>query len=82
MSAQTIREQLIAKVLTLTDEQASAILQFAQTLEADSLPDDYDPDNDPTVGLISGPTDVSERVKEILRDDIDPLSGWTQKAHE
>jgi hypothetical protein len=70
MSAQTIREQLIAKVLTLTDEQASAILQFAQTLEADSLPDDYDPAQDPIVGFISGPTDLAERSKEILRSEF------------
>ena len=86
MSAQTIREQLIAEIQTLSDEKLSMLLYITRALgrysEANEGVEEYDEANDPTIGLISGPTDISERVKEILRDDIDPLSGWTQKARE
>jgi hypothetical protein len=79
--ATTLREQLIAKLDELNEEQIRNTLLHVEALirESDELPEDYDPDNDPTVGFISGPTDLSSRAKEILREEITPLSGWTQK---
>ena len=71
------------------------LAQRMQSLDDDYSLENYDPANDPTValydgssdleskdpaiGLIDEPTDLSTRYKEILRDEIDPRSGWTQK---
>lgn len=79
MADTSMREQLIAKIKAMSDEQVAALLKTAEALNASELPPDYDPDNDPLVGFISGPTDLSERYKDILRDDIDLRSGWTNK---
>jgi len=77
----TPREQLIATLDELTEAQIEVMLSYAQALQSPELPAEYDPDNDPaigflnddydeandpTIGFISGPTDVSERTKDIL----------------
>ncbi len=80
----TVREQLIAKLDELNEEQLQDTLLHIETLirhskqMPEALPDDYDPDKDPTIGFISGPTDLASRAKEILRAEI-TRSGWTQK---
>jgi hypothetical protein len=79
MADTSIREQLIAKIKAMSDEQVAALLRTAQALKESELPPDYDPDKDPLVGFISGPTDLSETYKDILREDIDLRSGWTNK---
>jgi hypothetical protein len=63
-------------------ERSSEILhgRIDRSKYPEELPEDYDPDNDPTIGFISGPTDLASRAKEILHDEITRLSGWTQKT--
>ena len=80
MDAPTMREKLINKILNdLDDEQVNELFRYTETLQAFKLPDDYDEENDPTVGFFSGPPDLAERSEEILRDEITRRSGWTQK---
>jgi len=74
----SMREALIEKINAMTDEQVAALYGMVANMHQEERPP-YDPDNDPLVGFISGPTDLSERYKEILREDIDRRSGWTQK---
>ena len=71
MDAPTIREKLIIKILNdLSDNQVSELLRYTDTLQSFTLPDDYDEDNDPTVGFFSGSTDLSEQTSEILRNEF------------
>jgi hypothetical protein len=91
MAVQDLREQLKAKVDELSDDEAAAVLRYIQSMtpadiahyievmNSHELPEDYDFENDPSVGMLSGPTDLSENVKQILRDEITARSGWTQK---
>jgi len=83
MADNALQEQLIARIKTLNDEQLKVVLETVEAIDeakSDALPADYDPDKDPLRGgFISGPTDLSQRYKEILREDIDLRSGWTQK---
>jgi hypothetical protein len=72
--------QLMKTAETLSDEQVRLLLQAAQAMRDESERPPYDEANDPTIGMISGPTDLSHRYKEILRDEIDPRSGWTRKG--
>jgi hypothetical protein len=74
-----VREQLHRTIETLSDDQAEAVLAYAEALMSDSLPPDYDEANDPSIGFIWGPTDLANRAKDILRDEITATSGWTQK---
>jgi hypothetical protein len=79
MQMPDVRERLITKIDELTDEQVASLLSYAESLQAVELPDDYDEENDPSIGFLSGPTDLANRAKQILREEITPLSGWTQK---
>jgi uroporphyrinogen-III decarboxylase len=81
MSIPMIREKVITAIDHLNDEQLEtvySVIQSIQSVEEDQP--DYDPDNDPAIGFITGPTDLSERVEEILQEEIDAASGWTQKG--
>ena len=40
---------------------------------------EYDEALDPAIALLYGPTDLGEKHESILRDEIEPDSGWTQK---
>ncbi len=79
MATSALREKVDRKLDELNDEQLAELLRYIEIMESNLLPADYDEDNDPTIGFISGPTDLSARAKEILRDEITPRSGWTQK---
>jgi hypothetical protein len=82
MADTSIREQLIAKIKAMSDEQVAALLQTAQALSDNPERPDYDPAKDPFLNgefRIDGPTDLSETYKDILREDIDLRSGWTRK---
>jgi hypothetical protein len=80
MAVQDLREQVKKKVDDLTDDEVIALMQYMDELHAE-LVDDAAID-DPTVGMFTGPTDLSRRAKEILRNDITARSGWTQKKDE
>lgn len=79
MAIPDVRERLNAKLDKMSDEEIAALLHYAEAMESITLPDDYNIENDPTVGMLSGPTDLARRAKEILRNDITARSGWTQK---
>jgi hypothetical protein len=79
MDMPTARERLINKLDELTDEQIASLLSYAEAMQATTLPDTYDEDSDPSIGFLTGTTDLATRAKQILRDEITPLSGWTQK---
>ena len=71
MDAPTIREKLINKILNdLTDDQVDEVLRYANTLQSFMLPEDYDEENDPSVGFFSGPPDLAERMDEILQNEF------------
>lgn len=60
------RQELYTLLDTLSDEQVH--FQFLKSIQALSdAKSEYNPEADPLVGFISGPTDVAERVEEILR---------------
>jgi hypothetical protein len=75
----SVREQLIAELNDLNDQQIESLLSYVQALRSATLPDDYDHKSDPTIGFLSGSTDVARRTKQILRDEMTSRSGWTQK---
>ena len=88
------REELIARIESMSDEQVTRFLQFVdqllveitdsdsankqkstlqhytEVIESLTLPDDYDPDNDPSIGFFSGSPDLATRSKEILRREF------------
>ena len=69
MSA-TPRERLLAELETMTDEQIERLLQYVEIMESEDLSPDYDPERDPVVGFVSGPTDFGERAEEILWEGL------------
>jgi hypothetical protein len=64
------RERLIRRLFDMTDEQIGALEAYAEALSMDELPQDYDPDNDPLVGFLNGPIDLSIKAKNILREEF------------
>jgi hypothetical protein len=79
MATANMRERLVSKLDELNEEQIASLLSYIEAMQETSLPDSYDEDDDPSIGFISGPSDLATRAKQILRDEITPLSGWTQK---
>jgi hypothetical protein len=79
MATANMRERLVSKLDELNEEQIASLLSYVEAMQETSLPDSYDEDDDPSIGFISGPSDLATRAKQILRDEITPLSGWTQK---
>ena len=76
----TLREQVITIIDALSDAQLAELLRYVEVLQSADLPDDYDPDKDPTIGFITHKVDFeASQVKDILRGDITAHSGWTQK---
>lgn len=79
MDTPTIRERVIAELDTMSTEELEWMLDYIEAMKSNRLPEDYDPDNDPAVGFLSGSKDLASRAKQILRDEITSRSGWTQK---
>ncbi len=79
MAVPNVREQIERKLDQLSDEELATVLRYIDAMQTTTLPADYDEANDPAIGFLSGPTDLSTRVKQILRDEITARSGWTQK---
>jgi hypothetical protein len=79
MAVQSIRERLIHKLFDMTDSQVASLLNYADAIQSDGLPNNYDEANDPAIGFISGSTNLARRSKQILSDEINAHSGWTQK---
>lgn len=69
------RQELYTLLDDLSDEQIHLLVQFIKSIQRP--PDrkrSYNPDTDPLVGFISGPTDVAEHVEEILYGEEDTRS--------
>ena len=64
----TVREQLIAKLDELSDEEVAAVLRYVEAMQTTSLPEDYDEANDPAVGFFTAEPDFASRTEEILRE--------------
>ncbi|MFN8374797.1 MAG: hypothetical protein U0694_18200 [Anaerolineae bacterium] len=62
----TLREDVISKIERTSDKELAELAHYIEIMQNPELPADYDPDNDPSVGFISGPTDWSERSEDIL----------------
>ncbi len=83
-----LRRKLIRGIDHLTKEQMGALVHLIDSITtqqsrhhdtAISNVFEYDEALDPAVGLISGPTDFSERGEDILCQEIREHSGWTVK---
>jgi hypothetical protein len=81
VSTSALREQVERKLDEFNDQQLAELLRYIEIMESNVLQDDYDEDKDPTIGFISGPTDLASRAKEILCDENTFRSGWTQKRN-
>jgi hypothetical protein len=79
MDAPALREKVNHELDTMTVTELEWILKYIENVKSNRLPDDYDPDNDPAIGFLSGSTDLASNAKQILRDEITSRSGWTQK---
>jgi hypothetical protein len=72
------REQLIEVIQTLSDEKVESLLRTAQLMSERPDRPPYDRDKDPAIGLFSGPSDLSERIKpRYTLDEL--LSGITEE---
>jgi hypothetical protein len=70
MTANPIREKIMAQLDDLSDEQATAVLEFIESVkDSESIVAD-DLENDPLVGFISGPTDMAEHTEELLKREF------------
>lgn len=68
-----VREQLIAELDYLTDEQIKLLLHQAQAMHPATSAED-----NPLVGFISGPTNFAERTEDILEAEF----GLKKSDHE
>lgn len=59
MATPTARDQLIAKLDELSDEQIAALLRYVETMQTTTLPTDYDAASDPAIGFFL-PTLISQ----------------------
>jgi hypothetical protein len=70
MNTASVREQVIARLDSLSDEQIAALLAYIEAMTSTTPPNEYDPQKDPTIGMFSGPSDLASRTKEILRAEF------------
>ena len=66
MAVQDLREQVKARVDTLSDQELAAVLRYIEVMSKPTLPDDYDIENDPAIGFFSAEPDFASRTEEIL----------------
>jgi hypothetical protein len=66
----SVREQIEHKLDSLNPEQLAELLRYIEVMESSVLPEDYDEDNDPTVGFFSASPDYARRSKEVLRAEF------------
>ena len=79
MDAPTLREKVNDELDTMSAEELEWLLKYIENMKSNRLPDDYDPDNDPAIGFLSGSTHLAANAKQILKEEITSRSGWTQK---
>jgi hypothetical protein len=70
MVTDELREKIIGKLDTLTQEQAESVLRYIEVMTTYELPPDYDPDKDPIVGMFSASPHLGSKTKEILHGEF------------
>lgn len=68
MAVPNVRDQLLAKLDALTDEEIAALLRYVEAMQSTTLPADYDMENDPAIGFFSADPDFASRTDEILHE--------------
>lgn len=63
----------------LYQQMITTLHQLRPEFHIDSAPLGYDEALDGTIAFLHGPTDLSERHEDILREEATPYSGLTQK---
>ncbi len=85
MNTPNLKEQLITKLDQLSEDELETllehieILRYNRVLNSMSLPDDYQVENDGTVGYLAGTTDLAEHIEDILYGEAETQQP-TQKA--
>lgn len=75
-----LSDHIFEKLRRLASQQQTSVSHLLESIvEAYLVEDAYDEAADPAISLLYGPTDLSTSAKEILRQEIDTYSGWTQK---
>ena len=86
--SEELRRKLITGIDHLTREQMGALVHLIDSIttqqsrrQGTAISNDFEYDEalDPAVGLISGPTDFSQRSEDILSQEIREHCGWTVK---
>lgn len=75
MSALPIREEVIARIKQLSDEQVARVLAFIETVGYGT--EGYSEENDPMLNgelFFDGPPDLGERSEEILEQEFGLLN--------
>ena len=88
MNTPNLKEQLIAKLDQLTDDEIRELIEhidvvkYKTAMQSADLPPDYSEENDPAVGLFSSETgDLSVKAKRMLQEEVIRW-GWTQKRDD
>ncbi len=82
MATPALREKVSRKLDQLNDEQLAELLRYIEIMESNVLPDDYDEDNDPSVGFFSGDPELASRTTEILSAEFGLRKTHEKKADE
>ncbi|MAS37162.1 MAG: hypothetical protein CL610_24390 [Anaerolineaceae bacterium] len=64
MDTPSLREKAKAELDDLSDEEIRWILSYIESMKSNRLPEDYNPDNDPAVGFLSGSTDLAAKATD------------------
>ncbi|MFN8489069.1 MAG: CopG family transcriptional regulator [Caldilineaceae bacterium] len=80
MTQVLLSDQIAEKLKQLADERGATLMELIEQIVEDYLARaEYDEALDPAIALFSGPVDLASNAKAILRSEIKPQSGWTQK---
>jgi hypothetical protein len=72
----------MSKVAEMTREELISLIKqvvHETTHSAPLLPDDYDPAHDPTIGIVNIPSDLSNRVEDVLDAEFGIARGEVKK---
>ena len=77
----TIADNVFHRLQQAARKRNVEVSAFLETMVEEYLADDqYREEDDPAIGFLDGPTDLSTRAKAILHEEIQEYSGWTQKS--
>lgn len=81
MTQVALSEHLFEQLRQVASKRHTSVSTLLEKIvEAYLVADEYSEADDPAIGLLYGPTDLSMHAKEILRQEINTYSGWTQKS--